>query len=186
MRMFSNSDKKKANENVFKLRQNSVAVWDFCFTSLGSLHSSPGCTAVFYHNKISVISVVVDILEIGVHTHPTMGQHPYNLRACSCVHSSSSSYLNFYWTGTSGTSFPAAQWLSFGCEGWKTLSAGHCFFSIFNNARKNNGQAFSGTFAPRLNNSYSHAHTQGQQMWPSQGPFPYSKYSITVEERCSC
>ena len=46
-------------------------------------------------------------------------------------------------------------------EGWKTLRMGHCFSSIFDNSRKSNGQAFADTFAPRLYNSYNHAHVPG-------------------------
>ena len=34
------------------------------------------------------------------------------------------------------------MFISLGGEGWKALSLGHCFSSIFENSRKNNGQAF--------------------------------------------
>ena len=61
----------------------------------------------------------------------------------------------------------------FGGEGWKILSVGHCFSSIFKNSRKNNGQAFSVTFAQR-------------PTWMSPGPGPHFKRSKTVEIRCSC
>ena len=70
----------------------------------------------------------------------------------------------------------------------------HCLFSIFNNSRKNNGHAFSGTFAPWLYNSNNHcpcarpvqcAVTCALYMWPSPGPLPDSKCSKTVEVRCS-
>ena len=61
----------------------------------------------------------------------------------------------------------------FGGEGWKILSVGHCFSSIFKNSRKNNGQAFSVTFAQR-------------PTWMSPGPGPHFKCSKTVEVRCSC
>ena len=44
------------------------------------------------------------------------------------------------------------------------------FSSSFDNSRKNNGQAYFVTFAPRLYNSYNHAHAQGPHMWPSPGP----------------
>ena len=42
-----------------------------------------------------------------------------------------------------------------GGEGRKTVSVGHWFSSIFDNSREKNGQALSGTFAPRLYNSYN-------------------------------
>ena len=75
---------------------------------------------------------------------------------------------------------------SLGAEGWKILTVGHCFSSISDNSRKNNGQAFLGTFAPRLYNFYTHAHAPGQHMWQSPGPEPDSKCSKTVEVGCSC
>ena len=40
-------------------------------------------------------------------------------------------------------------------EYWKTLCMGHCFLSIFDNLKKNNGQAFSGCFAQRLYKGYN-------------------------------
>ena len=43
-----------------------------------------------------------------------------------------------------------AVFSSLGAEGWKTLTMGHRFLNTFGNSRENNGQAFSGTFAPRL------------------------------------
>ena len=55
-----------------------------------------------------------------------------------------------------------------------TLSMGHSFFSIFDNSRENNGQAFSGQIALRLYNCYTH-------MWLGQGPWPYSNCCKTVD-----
>ena len=43
-----------------------------------------------------------------------------------------------------------------GEQDWKTLSLGHWLFSFFDNSRKNNGQAFGGTFAPKLCPHYNH------------------------------
>ena len=60
----------------------------------------------------------------------------------------------------------------------------HCerlFSSIFDNSRKNNGQAPLVTFAPRLYNCYNHAGVPGPHMWPSPGPGPDSKSCKTVE-----
>ena len=55
----------------------------------------------------------------------------------------------------------------------KILSVGHSFFSIFQNLRTNNGQAFSGTFALRLYKSYYHCQCSTaapvQHMWQAQG-----------------
>ena len=47
--------------------------------------------------------------------------------------------------------------------GWglKTVSVGHCLFRILDNARKNNGSAFSGTFASRLYNRFNHCLCSG-------------------------
>ena len=82
--------------------------------------------------------------------------------------------------------------LSPGDQGWRTLSVGHWFFSIFNNARKNNGRAVRGTIARGNTDALITVHAQGQNMWPSPGPGtkspPDSKYLKTVadEVRCSC
>ena len=73
-----------------------------------------------------------------------------------------------------------------GGEGWKPLSVGHCFSSIFDNSRKKYCQAFSVTFALRLYNSYNHNHASGQHIWNSTSPRPESKCSKTVEVGCSC
>ena len=53
---------------------------------------------------------------------------------------------------------------SLGHEGQKTLWVGHCYSTIFNNSRKNIGQAISVPFAPRLYNSYYHAYAPGPHM----------------------
>ena len=57
-----------------------------------------------------------------------------------------------------------------GDKGWKTVSVGHCFFCIFDNSRKDDGQAISGEIAPRLYNAASlpmrKAHTCSQVWAP--------------------
>ena len=55
-------------------------------------------------------------------------------------------------------------------SGLKNPQCGQLFSSIFDDSRKNNSQASFLTFAPRLYNSYYHAHTPGLHMWPSPGP----------------
>ena len=45
---------------------------------------------------------------------------------------------------------------------------------------------FCGYCSEALYNSYDHAHTPGQHMWPNPGPWPNSKCSKTVEVGCSC
>ena len=64
--------------------------------------------------------------------------------------------------------------------------SGPLFSSIFENLRKNNGQASFVAFALRLYNSYNHSHAPGLHMWPSHGPEPDSKCSKRMEVGCSC
>ena len=70
--------------------------------------------------------------------------------------------------------------------GLKNPQHEHCISSIYHNSRKNNGQAFSVTFALRLYNSFSHAHAPRPHMWLSPGPRPNSKCFKTAEVRWSC
>ena len=53
--------------------------------------------------------------------------------------------------------------VSLGGEGRKILSVGHYLLSDFHNSSKNNGRAFSGTYAQRLYNSCNHVHVPGLQ-----------------------
>ena len=69
-------------------------------------------------------------------------------------------------------------WVESGGWGLKNSKCGPLLFSILNNSRERNGQACSGTFAPRL--AVITAHAPGQHMWLSQGSCPYSKCSKTV------
>ena len=60
-----------------------------------------------------------------------------------------------------------------GAWGLKNPQCGPSFFKYFRHSRKNNGQAFSVTFASRLHinlKSYNHTHAPCPHMWPSQGP----------------
>ena len=80
---------------------------------------------------------------------------------------------------------PARPWRSPGEQGWKILSAGHCFFSIFDNSRKTNGRAFSGQTALRLYTSYNHCPCARPAHEAESGPWPNSKCSNSVEVECS-
>ena len=68
-----------------------------------------------------------------------------------------------------------------GGYGLKTSQCGPLFWSIFDNSRKTNSQAFqalSVSFALRLNKSFNHTRVQAsssQHMLLSPGPVPYSK-----------
>ena len=68
-------------------------------------------------------------------------------------------------------------------EGWKTLTVGHCL-KHFRQFKEKHWPCTFAILAPRLYNSYNHAHVPGQHMWPSPGPGPDSKCSKTVEVRC--
>ena len=61
-------------------------------------------------------------------------------------------------------------WSGIGMEqsgewGLKNLHCGPLLSSIISNSRKNKGQALFVTFAPRLDNSYNHAHMPGPHMY---------------------
>ena len=77
---------------------------------------------------------------------------------------------------------------SLGDEGWKTLRMGNWFSSIFDNSRKNTSYwpGLSVTCAPRLCDSYNHAHAPCPHMWPSPRSGPDSKCFKTVAVGCSC
>ena len=59
---------------------------------------------------------------------------------------------------------------SLGGKGEKVLRVSYWFSSIFDNSRKNNGQAFSITFAAGPYNCYNHAYALGQHILQSQSP----------------
>ena len=63
--------------------------------------------------------------------------------------------------------------------GWglKNTKRGPLFSGTFDNSRTHNVQALSVAFAPRVYNSYNHAHAPGPHMWLSPGPGPNSKSS---------
>ena len=51
--------------------------------------------------------------------------------------------------------------------GKKNLRMGHYFFSVFNNSRKNNGQAFWGTMSQFYTIAIITVHSPGQHLWLS-------------------
>ena len=76
-----------------------------------------------------------------------------------------------------------------GLEGVEKLSQWALVFKYFPQFEEKQGltcQVLFIRFAPRLYNSYNHAHATGQHMWLSPGPGPYSKCSKTAEVLCSC
>ena len=75
-------------------------------------------------------------------------------------------YFNLHVTAYLYLKPKIAVWGISGDKGWITLSLGPLFFSsIYNNSRKNNGQGFSGTFAPSLlTNEVSKGAAGGVQM----------------------
>ena len=71
---------------------------------------------------------------------------------------------------------------------WKILNMGHCFASIFDISRENDGQAFSAKFQALLLWGYTiaifTAHAPGQHIW--QRPDSNFKCFKTKEVRYSC
>ena len=70
-------------------------------------------------------------------------------------------------------------------QGWKALNVGHCFFSIFDYSRKNNGWAFWANLRHLWGYTFTTftSHTLGLHTWKSPGPNQESMLSAPKQWR---